>query len=67
MKDREDEQNKGEVTPLRDETDPLKKRKVSPLRPSLWKKSRATMTRMNTVLTSDDFDFIIVALNNASL
>jgi hypothetical protein len=25
------------------------------------------MTKMQTVLTSDDFDFIIVALNDASL
>jgi hypothetical protein len=53
------EQKQGEVTPPRDETDPLKKRKVSPLKPSSQKKSRATMTKMKTVLTTDDFDFII--------
>jgi hypothetical protein len=46
MKDREAEQKKGEVTPPRDEADPLKKRKVSPLKPSSQKKSRATVTKM---------------------
>jgi hypothetical protein len=56
-----------EVTPPRYETDPLKKRKVSPLKPSSQKKSKATVTKMNTVLTANDFDFIIAALNNASL
>jgi hypothetical protein len=45
----------------------LKKRKVSPPKPSSWKKSKATMTKMQTVLTSDDFDFIIATLNDASL
>jgi hypothetical protein len=28
---------------------------------------KATMTKMQTILTSDDFDFIIAALNDASL
>ena len=46
MKDREYEQKKGEVTPPRDEADPLKKRKVSPLKLSSQKKSRATMAKM---------------------
>jgi predicted nucleotidyltransferase len=59
--------SKGKVTPLRDETDPLKKRKVSPVKPSSWKKSIVTVTKMKTVLTTDDFDFIIAALNDASL
>jgi hypothetical protein len=45
----------------------LKKRKVSPLKPSSRKKSKAFMTKMQTFLTSDDFDFIIAALNDASL
>jgi hypothetical protein len=63
----EAEQKPNEVTPPRDEVDPLKKRKVSPLKPSSQKKSKATMTKMQTVLTSDDFDFIIAALNDASL
>jgi hypothetical protein len=61
------EKNLGEVTFPRDEVDPLKKRKVSPPKPSSWNKSKATMTKMHTVLTSDDFDFIIAALNDASL
>jgi hypothetical protein len=43
---KEDEHKQGEVTPPRDEADPLKKRKVSPLKPSSWKKSRATLTKM---------------------
>jgi hypothetical protein len=60
-------QKKGEVTPPRDEEDPLKKRKVSPPKPSSRKKSKASMTKMQTILTSDDFDFIIAALNDASL
>jgi hypothetical protein len=60
------EQKLGEVTPPRDENDPLKKRKVSP-KPSSRKKSKATVTKMKTVLIVDDFDFSIAALNNASL
>jgi hypothetical protein len=45
----------------------LKKQKVSPPKPSSWKKSKDTMTKMQTVLTSNDFDFIIATLNDASL
>jgi ABC-type molybdate transport system ATPase subunit len=67
MKDREVEQKKGEVTPPRDEVDPLKKRKVFPPKPSSRKKSRSTVTKMHTTLTHDDFEFIIVALNDTSL
>jgi hypothetical protein len=67
MKEREVKQKKGKVTPPRDETDPLKKRKVSPQRPSSQKKSKATMNKMKTVLTAGDFDFIIVALNDTSV
>jgi predicted nucleotidyltransferase len=44
----------------------LKKRKVSPPKPSFRKKSRATLTKMQTVLIVDDFDFIIADVNNAS-
>ena len=40
------EQRPGEVTPSRDKVDPLKKRKVSPTKPSSQKKSKATMTKM---------------------
>jgi hypothetical protein len=45
----------------------LKKRKVSPQKPSSQKKSKASMTKMQTILTSDDFDFIIATPNDASL
>jgi hypothetical protein len=41
--------------------------KVSPLKPSSRRKSKATGTKFETTLTSDDFDFIITALNDASL
>jgi hypothetical protein len=50
-----------------DEVDPLKKRKGSPPKPSSRKKLKASMTKMQTVLTSEDFDFLIAALNDASL
>jgi hypothetical protein len=66
---KEDQQKQGEVTPPRDpadEADPLKKRKVSPMKPTSRKKSRATLTKMQTVLTVDDFDFIIAAVADAS-
>jgi hypothetical protein len=62
-----DDQNPDELTPPRDEVDPLNKRKVSHSKPSSWKKSKAIMTKMKIVLTVDDFDFIIAALNGASL
>jgi hypothetical protein len=61
------EQKKGEVTPPRDEEYPLKKRKVSPLKPSSRKKSKATRTKFETTLTSDEFDFIVTTLNDASM
>jgi hypothetical protein len=61
------EHKKGEVTPPRDEEDPSKKRKVSPLKPSSRKKVKATKTKFETTLTSDDFDFIVATLNDASL
>jgi hypothetical protein len=61
------EQNKGEVTPSREEEDPTKKRKITPQNPSSRKKTKATWTTFNTTLTLDDFDFLIAALNDASL
>jgi hypothetical protein len=61
------EQKKGEVTLPRDEEDPSKKRKVSPPKPSSRKKMKATRTKFETTLTSDDFDFIVATLNDASL
>jgi hypothetical protein len=57
----------GEETSHKDEEDPSKKRKVSPQKPSSRKKMKATKTKFETVLTPDDFNFIIVALNDASL
>jgi hypothetical protein len=45
----------------------LKKRKGLPVKTSSQKKSKATMTNMQTVLTSDDFDFLIASLQDASL
>ena len=61
------EQKKGEVTLPRDKEDPSKKRKVSPLKPSSRKKSKATRTKFETTLTSNNFEFIIIALKDASL
>jgi hypothetical protein len=61
------QQNKCEVTTPRYEEDPSKKRKVSPSKHSSWKKSRASMTKMQTTLTSYEFDFIIEKLNDASM
>jgi DNA-directed RNA polymerase subunit L len=49
------------------EVDPLKKRRGSPLKPSSRKKSKSSMTKMQIVLTSDDFDFLIASLQDASL
>jgi hypothetical protein len=54
------EQNKGEVTPPREEEDPSKKRKITPPNPSSRKKTKATRTTFKTTLTPDDFDFLIV-------
>jgi hypothetical protein len=61
------EKNKGEVTPPREEEDPSKKRKVTPQKNSSRKKAKATRTKFETVLTLDEFDFIVTALNNSSL
>jgi hypothetical protein len=62
---KEDEQKQGEVTLPRDEVDPLKKRKVSPPKPSSRNKSRATMTKTKTMLIVNDFDFIIATVKDA--
>jgi hypothetical protein len=61
------EKNKGKVTPPREEEDPSKKRKVTPPKPSSRKKVKTTQTTFKTTLTQDDFDFLIAALNDASL
>ena len=60
-------QNKGEATLPREEEDPSKKRKVTPPKPSSRKKTKATRTMFKTTLTQDEFDFLITALNDASL
>jgi hypothetical protein len=47
--EKEDQQKQGEVTSPRDpvdEADPLKKRKVSPMKPTSLKKFKATLTKM---------------------
>jgi hypothetical protein len=49
-----------------DEVDPSKKRKVSPMKPTSRKKSKATKTKLQTVLMLDDFEFIIAAISDAS-
>jgi hypothetical protein len=61
------DQNKGEVTPQNDEEDPSKKRKVTPPKPSSRKKAKETRTKFEIVLTPDDFEFIVTALNDTSL
>jgi hypothetical protein len=66
---KEDKQKQGKVTPPRDpidETDPSNKRKVSRTKTTSWKKSKAAKTKLQTVLTLDDFDFIIAFISNAS-
>jgi hypothetical protein len=65
----EDKLKQGEVTPPwnpLDDTDPSKKRKVSPMKPTSWKKSKARKPKIQTVLTIDDFNFIIIAVSEAS-
>jgi hypothetical protein len=60
------EQWKGEVPPPGDEEDSSKKRKVLPLKLSSRKKPRTPVTKMQTTLTLDDFNFIIATVNDAS-
>jgi hypothetical protein len=43
------------------------KRKMMPPKPSSRNKAKATHTTLKTTLTSDDFDFLIIALNDVSL
>jgi len=56
-----------EETSKKDEEDPPKKIKVSPQKPLSRKKMKATKTKFDIVLTPDDFNFIIAALNDALL
>jgi hypothetical protein len=53
------------MNPL-DDVGPSKERKVSPMKPTSWKKSKASKPNLQTVLTIDDFDFIIVVVLDAS-
>ena len=50
---------------LEDEEDTLKKRKVSPLKPSSRKKPGTLVTKMKTMLTPDDFNFLLNTMNEA--
>jgi hypothetical protein len=61
------EKNRGEVTSPREEEDPSMKRKMTPPKTSSRKKAKATWTMLKTTLTPDDFDFLIVTLNDISL
>jgi hypothetical protein len=45
----------------------LKKRKGSPQKPSSRKKSKAPVTKLQTTLTPDDFNFIVAALNDVAM
>jgi hypothetical protein len=46
--------------------DPSKKRKVSPMKPTSQKKSKASKPKVQTMLMVDDFDFIIVVVSDVS-
>jgi hypothetical protein len=62
-------QDKGEVTPHKDpptEAETSKKRKVSPQKPSARKKTRANKPQSKNVLTVDDVDLIIAAMEDDS-
>jgi hypothetical protein len=63
----EAEQKKGEVTPPRDEEDPSKKRKVSPPETFLLEESESNQDQVPDCPHPDDFNFIVAALNDASL
>jgi hypothetical protein len=61
------EKNKGEVTPPREEEDPSKKRKITSPKHSSQKNTKATWTTFKNTLTQDNFDLLVVVLNDASL
>jgi hypothetical protein len=50
----------------RDEAETSKKRKVSPMKPSSRKKSKANKPKIQTVLTMDDIDLIIDAISDTT-
>jgi hypothetical protein len=51
---------------LIDESETSKKRKVSPTKPTSWKKSKSTKPQMQTILMMDDIYFIIVIVSDTS-
>jgi hypothetical protein len=66
---KEDKQEQGEVTSLKDpltETETYKKRNVSPKKPSAWKKSHANNPHLQIILTVDDIDLIIADVLDTS-
>jgi hypothetical protein len=68
-KGEEDKKKQGEVTPPRDpldEAETSKKRKVSPMKPTSRKKSKANKPPFQTVLMVDDIDLIIVVVSDTS-
>jgi hypothetical protein len=57
------------VTPPKDpltKTESSKKRKVSPKKPSAWKKSKSHKPQLQTMLTVYDIDLIIVVVSDTS-
>jgi hypothetical protein len=63
----EDKQKQGEVKTPRDpidEAETSKKRKVSPMKPTLQKKSKASKPQLQTVLMMDGIDLIIITVSN---
>ena len=50
---------------LWDEVEIIKERKGLPPKPSSRTKSKAPVTKMKTILTPDDFIFLIAAMNEA--
>jgi hypothetical protein len=68
-KGEEDKQKQGEVTLHRepiDDSKTSKKRKVSPTKTSSWKNSKASKPKLQTALTIDDIDLIIVTISDTS-
>jgi hypothetical protein len=49
----------------KDEVEIIKKRKGSPPEPSSRKKSKTPVTKLQTTLTQDDFNFLITAMNES--
>jgi hypothetical protein len=65
----EDQQKQGEVTPPQnppEDAEPSHKRKFSPTKPTSRKKSKGSKTKLQTMLTLDDFNFIIAAISDTS-